>query len=442
MPKAARHPASIAQPSSARAQPSPNRVSVAQRLNQLPGAGRLPLSRIGSDAAPAWQAYIAPIWAGIWAALAAFALSFMMIALVVLVALMSDGPGTSWAEVLTATGRFWLLSHGSTAMFDSVLIGLAPLGLTLLAFWVVWLAAGRLAAKFGQSAWVGALSGTVAYAFATVGVAQVLGSTGAAINRAAVGAAALALAAFGARTIPTLQWARRLARVGGWPAAVGVRAGAIALAATTGLAASLTAVWATLGHSQATAATEVLGANVAGAAVLGAAELALLPNWLAWAAAWLVGPGFELGVGTAFAPGNWHPGPLPALPLVAALPPASWVGLPVQWVPALVMFAGALAAGFIWHRLPGANGGEAGPRSWWALLLSGALTLVLAGAAMLGAQWLARGAVGVGRLAQLGADPLLVAALFAGELALGLAMVFIGKQVGNRPVKGMDRIFE
>lgn len=74
---------------------------------------------------------------------------------------------------------------------------------------------------------------------------------------------------------------------------------------------------------------------------------AVLPNAVLFSSAYLLGPGFTVGTGTLVAPSGVVLGPLPMLPIFAALPD---VGTPPAWVagllgvPALVAFVATLRA--------------------------------------------------------------------------------------------------
>jgi hypothetical protein len=63
-----------------------------------------------------------------------------------------------------------------------------------------------------------------------------------------------------------------------------------------------------------------LGAGVVGALLLLLAQLAYVPNAIAWAISFTLGPGFAFGAGTVVAPTGSTLGQLPAFPLLAALP--------------------------------------------------------------------------------------------------------------------------
>ena len=60
--------------------------------------------------------------------------------------------------------------------------------------------------------------------------------------------------------------------------------------------------------------------GVGGSALLLLASLSYLPNSVIWAIAYMLGPGFSFGVGTAVSPSGSALGAVPAFPMLAALP--------------------------------------------------------------------------------------------------------------------------
>jgi hypothetical protein len=64
----------------------------------------------------------------------------------------------------------------------------------------------------------------------------------------------------------------------------------------------------------------ILGPGAVGAVLLLLAQLAYVPNAVAWAISFTLGPGFAFGTGTVIAPTGSALGQLPAFPMLAALP--------------------------------------------------------------------------------------------------------------------------
>lgn len=150
-------------------------------------------------------------------------------------------------------------------------------------------------------------------------------------------------------------------------------------------------------------------------------QLSYVPNLLAWVAAWLLGPGFAIGTDTNFSALGTASGPLPAFPILGALPE---VGTKVPVVLALVALVCLLAgAGYTWH-LTKQGDADTSLRTVAGHTAAAGVMLAL-GTAM----WalLAGGAIGPGRLADVGSRPefILLATLglvavpfFAGTMAV------------------------
>jgi hypothetical protein len=163
------------------------------------------------------------------------------------------------------------------------------------------------------------------------------------------------------------------------------------------------------------AAVSSLSPGVGGAALLLLAGLSYLPNSVFWAIAYMLGPGFAFGAGTAVSPSGSALGAVPAFPMLAALPVGPkaafppWLGFFVLVMPYL---AGALA-GLMTVRIAPTPVLEAAPL--WGLL-TGSLAGVVIG---FGAKF-SGGPLGSGRLAAVGpagAEVGLVAVLEVGVTA-------------------------
>lgn len=200
-----------------------------------------------------------------------------------------------------------------------------------------------------------------------------------------------------------------------------VRVGVGAAFGVVAVAALLVTVRIVVDHATIVGLYQALGAGVDGDATITMAQLALVPNLVMWAAAWLLGPGFALGAGTVVSPSVTLIGPVPGLPLLGGLPPEG-APLGVLWLalPVLLGFAGAIAVA------TSVPVHEDGP--WWATLATGLGAGVVAGV-LLGvfAAW-SGGAAGPGRLAVVGPDALLVAASAAASVGVGaVAGVFAAR---------------
>jgi len=194
-------------------------------------------------------------------------------------------------------------------------------------------------------------------------------------------------------------------------AATALRGGAAAAAFVLLVSAVVVAARIVLSYAEIITLYERLHADVLGGAVLTLGELAFLPNLVVWAASWLIGPGFALGTGSAVSPLATTLGPVPAIPILGAIPTGDtsfgFAGIAVPVV------AGFVAGAVIGR---GVRDEAVGTRALTGLLIGvvgGALLGVLAA--------LSGGAAGPGRLADVGPDALMVA-LF-GSLEIGIAAV-------------------
>src|SRR6185312_5174876 len=157
-------------------------------------------------------------------------------------------------------------------------------------------------------------------------------------------------------------------------------------------------------------------AGVLGGITLTIGQLAFLPNLVIWAVAWLVGPGFAIGAGSAVSPLGTSLGPLPTIPILGALPTGDFAfGFVGLLVPVLVAF---LAGVVIRSRVLRATGHSSGPAT---LVLAG-VGVGIAGGVLLGLlAWASGGAAGPGRLADVGPSPWLVGGFAA--LEFGIAAI-------------------
>ncbi|PPG69417.1 DUF6350 family protein [Rathayibacter rathayi] len=196
-----------------------------------------------------------------------------------------------------------------------------------------------------------------------------------------------------------------------------LRGGALATAGVIGAAAVLVAVLVVANYTAVVALYEALGGEALGGFTLTLGQVAFVPNLVIWAASWLIGPGFALGAGSSVSPAGTLLGPIPSIPVLAALPQGdSTLGFLGLLVPALAGFA----AGW---RMRCAVLDALDGRSllrWGAAAAAG---IGVVGGLLLGLlAWFSAGAAGPGRLAQVGPDPLVVGAVAALELALAAGL--------------------
>ena len=203
--------------------------------------------------------------------------------------------------------------------------------------------------------------------------------------------------------------------VPGWVRAV-VDGAATAVALLLAAATVLALVAVVLGTNDATAVLAGLRLSGGDYVAYAVATALLLPNAVLFAAAYLVGPGFTVGVGTTVSPGVVSLGPVPAFPLLGALPEAgptpSWL-MALLAVPVVVAALGARRAQLAY-----------GVTAYDSSALRGFGSGVLAGVADRARCGLAGGSLGTGRLAHVGPSVLEVGA--AAVAAMGLAGMLAG----------------
>ena len=277
------------------------------------------------------------------------------------------------AVFLRAAADVWLLGHGVdlVVQLDPVTAGRIalpgagdpfPITIALLGFALITVAFGRRIGRrsaAGGHSFSGGIAAVVVFALAGAGLALAAGVDAAradplqaALIPAGIVALGVVLGAVGEvlRTDPATDAATGVVRralaalppglVAGARAAV--RIGAGAAFGVLALAAVLVAVLIVLDYATIAALYQALGAGVDGGIALTVAELALLPNIVIWAAAWLLGPGFAIGTGSLVSTGGTLLGPVPGIPLLGALP-TDTPALGALWlvVPVLLGFVGA-----------------------------------------------------------------------------------------------------
>lgn len=360
-----------------------------------------------------------------------------------------------WIVFWRASVDAWLLGHGADVRFtldpvvaaatglpgaaDPITVTIAPLGFAL--------ATLLLAVRAGRR--VGETPHRAVGLVASIGVfaALCLGLTLTATHPAA------ALVLWQSVLLPTLVFAlglavgvelgrRRTLRAGADAAGAGLRGAlaghaprlrrAAALAATAGggacgiviaVSAVALAVVVAVDYGEIIGLYEAVQSGYLGGAALTLGQLAMLPNLVIFAASWFVGPGFAVGTGSSVGPLGTALGPLPALPILGALPSGdsafAFAGL---LVPVLAGFA---AGTLIRPRLV-----AAGLRTpTWSIGVG--LGIGLAGGVLLGGlAWIAAGSAGPGRLADVGPAWLAVGGWSALEIAVPAVIALL---VGRLP---------
>ena len=196
-----------------------------------------------------------------------------------------------------------------------------------------------------------------------------------------------------------------------------VRCGAAATAAVAALvAAGAVLVGTTFAVHLGPAADLAAGTapGVVGGLALLLLGVVLVPTAAVWGACWLIGPGFALGVGTTVGPLDTVLGPVPALPLLAALPSSSPPGAVAALALAVPVLAGVVGGRLVRRR--GGGVPDALLASVLAAGLLGALCVVTAGP------------LGDGRLSDVGPSWWRVALVALLELAAGALVGVVGRR--------------
>ena len=349
---------------------------------------------------------------------------------VVLVALGGLGSGGTAGGAGEAGLVTWLLAHGSGIRTGTADVRAVPLGLTLLLGCWAFASARRVrvgtrwragSAPASRSALARATLGfTVAYVVvvaAVTGVASLLRADVHLVRAAAV-AAALAAGASGWGLVgprSMVDRAQRTLPFGLLAMLRGAVAGCMVMLLGTVLV-FLVALLASAGRFL--DLTSALELTWPGALMLFGTFVLALPNLLGLTGAVLLGPGFALGTGTTVSATSVTLGAVPGWPPLAALPGSGampvWavalVGIPVLAGVAAGWLGASCSVGGSWRRIGAAVGAG-----------------VLAGLVVGGWVLASGGAVGPGRMADVGAAasllPLAVATLGAGALIGGCAQL-------------------
>lgn len=326
-------------------------------------------------------------------------------------------------DALRVGADVWLVGHGSRITVSGVPLGIVPLALTAVLAWAAY-RGGRWAARTSAPVdgdRVFAVAGTIfagIYVVLTVIVCVLVSTDFAApgLGRAIVGS--LLLSAVGG----TLGMAAATGRLAHWVAAVpgwirsivhGAVAGALLLVVASSV---LVAAALVLGLNEAATVLSQLRLGSGDYLMYAVATAGIAPNAVLLGAAYLLGPGFAVGTGTVVAPTAVALGPVPAFPLLAALPAPgptpSWaIGLLA--VPVLAAALGAVAA----QRSYGVTAYDSAALRGFGCGFGAALVMTLAIS-------LAGGPMGTGRMADIGAPVLSV--LVAATMAMSLGGLVAG----------------
>lgn len=321
---------------------------------------------------------------------------------------LSDGGAHGVPRDGLRTGALaWLMGHGSGVRVEGVAIGALPLGITVLSAWALWRIGQRVGASIsGHGPDVGEIAD--GQRDLTVPVAGLLLSTGYVLVTVAVATLA-STRATAPSTSSAVLWALALCLFVGVPAiAIGSGRAAIwtsALPLTVRAAGDivrrLLLLWVAVSSlvlaialladlSTAANVLSQLDADLGATAIIVVVSLLLVPNAVVFSGSYLLGPGFMVGTGTLVAPSMVVLGPLPAFPMLAALPDEGPTSGWTAWLVALPLLVAFVAVLLHQRRFPVFGYTDAAVRGCAGGILAGLLFGMAAS--------LAGGAVGPGRM--------------------------------------------
>lgn len=383
---------------------------------------RAPTGR-GGVAPPGWLT-------GLGAGLAAAAAGVVAcVGVAVLVWL--SGEGGSFGGAARAGLAGWLLAHGhGISVGGAGPITMVPLGLTLLAVWLLVRSGSWAvrAARVNGVRQVASVAGSCAAAYSLVVLAVALLPAGqdadAGLVRGALVTVGLALVASAVGAVrsggSSEALTDRLPSVT-VPVLRGAAAGSLVLLGTASIV-----LGAALGI-QVEALQQILGAldaGVLGGVLLVVLCLAVLPNMVLLTAAVVLGPGASVGAATSITLTQVSVGPLPAVPWLAAVPGSGAQPVFVSALAALPVLAGMVAGAVAVRSMPVLGIDRAVGRGGAAGALGGLLVAA--------AVFAAGGAVGPGRMTEVGAPMVAV-------LAVSVASLTVGGIVGGAAMRLLGR---
>jgi hypothetical protein len=352
-------------------------------------------------------------------------------------------------------GQAWLLVHGvplelsaagsAAANSGSGLLTLVPLGLTLMPFLLAWRAGRRLArASYTDQLWQALLGSWAVYSAFGAATGFICRTPDVGINpwhAMLIPLIPYALGmVIGARReagswsrligVDAVDWISRTSQHSRWAGsylASAGKAGFVAVVTALALASLLLAVDLFIHWNLVLAVYEALDAGAVGGAALTIAQLGFLPNLVVFALAWTSGSGLAMGVGSQVGPLGTAVGPLPSIPVLAAIPSGP---MDYAFVALIVPVLAGVLAGW-WFLREGENHFDewlsikVGAR-WFTAAVStlvlGALCGLVAGLLTAGLAWVARGSAGIGRLTDIGPDPFWTGVWVAAEVGAGVVI--------------------
>ncbi|MFJ2620985.1 DUF6350 family protein [Glutamicibacter sp. NPDC087344] len=365
----------------------------------------------------------------------------------------------SFEVILQFGGFIWLLIHGVPIEVFNVgpeadpssmtgWLTLMPLGLSLLPFLFCLRAGRRIArASYTDQLWQGLLGAILAYGAIGTGVGFLVANDYGRVNILAATFIPLIIASLGL-IIGARREAGSWGRLFGMDTAAYLRSisphrrwagsyvwhvivsGFMGYVAAVGISGILLTITLGLHWTEVANVYQELRPGPIGSAALTLLQLSLIPNTVFWVLSWISGGGFSLGSGSTLSTLETTVGPLPSIPMLAALPS----GEPdYQWLYLLIPVLAGILAGWYFMRV-----GENHLEDWFArripfnVLALGASTAclaiftgIVAGVLSLAGSWLSSGSLAIGRLTELGPHIWLTAGALALQIGVGTAIGYL-----------------
>lgn len=397
-----------------------------------------------------------PLWLqGVFEAAQMFVISALAVSVPLLATWLAGGFGEKDASVIARlAGQIWLVGHGvslhltqatgpSSATVETGIFSLLPLGLVLIPFFLSWRSGRRLArASYTDQLWQPLVGAVVLYAGAGLATAFVCSTPGIEaplLTSMLVPAIPAAAGLIVGSRLEAGSWSRLIGvnaadwisktsqdqRWAGSYAWTVVSSGFLAIMAALSLSALMLTVNLAMRWNDIIGVYQALRPGAIGGAALTLTQLAFMPNLAIWALAWAGGDGFSLGAGSSVSPMGTSVAPVPPIPLLAALPTGtlSW-----GFAALIIPVSAGLLAGW-WFVRAGENHFDEWVslkvrQRWLSLPLStlfvgaviGSVAAVLSGILF----WLSQGSIGLGRLTDLGPDPITAALWVGAEVGIGV----------------------
>ena len=293
-----------------------------------------------------------------------------------------------WQDAARMGTSIWLLIFGGPLEQDGTTIGVMPLLATALVMWALY----RSMRKRQIATWFDIGAGALT-AFAVTSLIGLIALPGSVQLLGGLGAAVMVVAC-GLLLVQRPEWLEN-----SWVLAKPL------LLALTLLALIMFTVGLVTGWDRVREIQDYYLLGVFSTVIFALAQLFFLPNVLIWALAYISGVGFSVGAGTHFSPFGIASAPLPALPILGALPEPQ---VTMPWIIAVPIVIG-IGIG-LWRSVP----------SLKEVAIRGlpAFGFILFAAALAGA--LASGGIGPGRMSEVGLAPPLFGLAIAGEAGGGL----------------------